>query len=592
MFRRLSLSCVLLSLSCCGMVQAQETSREDVIYAPAVGKGLCVSNAFATNMVLQRDKPLNVWGWASSGEKVTVLFAGQTANATAKPDRSWKVTLKQMPANHMPQVMTIQGKSQTLKLQNILIGDVWLLGGQSNMEQALQNIQDGDLELLSADQPEIRLMTVPLRGSAKSVAGFPRMDEYNSWSNVTEHKGGWVVSSPETVPLFSAVGYIFGRRVHQVTKVPVGLIDTSWGGTTVEAWISRPTLTKIPATRPLLDFWDGRIASYDPDASLAGLVERWKSRAEKFKAEGRDPGPKPTEPKPSPAVDRNNPGAAYNGVIAPIAGLSIKGVLFYQGINNSVGGARPSLYRKTFSALIPEWRRTFEDENLPFGIIQMVSWGFPPYMTDLETRMVSSAPYIREAQLQAHLDHDNTGFVCAYDLGHIQMHSPYKAPLGERIARWALATQYNQPLTYKTPLYESMKIDGDRIVVQMDSEIHPNSGGRAKILGFAIAGADRHFYPAEAFMEGSNHASVRSEFVKQFVTHGARVRSAPSSGPDVADRRSRHSAPTIGSGVTAPLIAVLPSIASTTHGCAVSATKPSSGSAREKPKRPRRRSVS
>jgi len=478
---------------------------------------LRVPHIFGDNMVLQREKPITVWGWADAGKQVAVEFAGQRKDCLAGQDGRWRIALDPLPACAQAAELTIRSAGSSVVFRNVLVGDVWLLGGQSNMEQALRNIRDGDVEVLSADRPAIRLMTVPLRANPVPLDDFPRIDEYNSWSNVTERKGDWQVCTPETVQLFSAVGYVFGNRIHQVTKVPVGLIDTSWGGTTVEAWISRPALAKIPEARLLLADWDARIAAYDPDASLAELVARWRSRVEKLKAEGRDPEPKPTEPKPSPAVNRNNPGAAYNAIIAPMAGLSVKGVLFYQGINNAVGGARPSVYRKTFSALIPEWRRTFEDENLPFGIIQMVSYGFPPYMTELETRMVSAAPYIREAQLQAHLDHENTGFVCAYDLGHIQMHSPYKAPLGERIARWALATQYDQPLTYKTPLYESMEIDGDRIVVQMNGPIHPSSGGRAKILGFAIAGKDRHFYPAEAYMEGSDRVSVHSEFVKQPV---------------------------------------------------------------------------
>jgi len=237
------------------------------------------------------------------------------------------------------------------------------------MEQALRNIRDGDVEVLSANRPTIRLMTVPLRANPAQLDDFPRIDEYNSWSKVTERKGDWQVCTPETVQLFSAVGYVFGNRIHQVTNVPVGLIDTSWGGTTVGAWISRPTLAKIPQARPLLDDWDARIAAYDPDASLADLVARWQSRVEKLKAEGRDPEPKPTEPKPSPAVNRNNPGAAYNAIIAPMAGLSVKGVLFYQGINNAVGGARPSVYRKTFSALIPEWRRAFSTTCRPQHVL-------------------------------------------------------------------------------------------------------------------------------------------------------------------------------------------------------------------------------
>ena len=478
---------------------------------------LRVPHIFGDNMVLQREKPVAVWGWAAVGEQVTVEFAGQRKECLAGQNGRWRTTLDPLPVCAQGAELTIRASGNSVVFSNVLVGDVWVLGGQSNMEAALRNIRDGDLEVASADRPAIRLMTVPLRADPAPLDDFSRIDEYNSWSNVTERKGDWQVCTPEAVQLFSAVGYVFGRRIQQVTKVPVGLIDTSWGGTTVEAWISRSTLEKIPQARPLLDDWDVRIAAYDPDASLAELVARWESCAEKLKAEGRDPEPKPTEPKPGPAVNRNNPGAAYNAIIAPMAGLSVKGVLFYQGINNAVGGARPSVYRETFSALIPEWRRTFQDEQFPFGIIQMVSWGFPPDMTDLETRMVSAAPYIREAQLQAHLDHDNTGFVCAYDLGHIQMHSPFKTPLGERIARWALATQYSVMLNYRTPLYQSMETEGNRITVSFDVPIHPIHGGRAEIRGFAIAGADRHFWPAKAILASDNTVQVWSDFVAKPV---------------------------------------------------------------------------
>ena len=474
-------------------------------------------NIFGDNMVLQRDKPLAVWGWADKGEAVAVSFGGQTKTVKAGADGKWRLQLEPMPASAEPRVLTARGKSNTVACKNVLVGDVWVLGGQSNMEAALRNIRDGDLEVISADRPAIRLMTVPLRASPTPLDDFPRIDEYNSWSKVTERKGDWQVSSPETVTLFSAVGYVFGRRINTVTKVPIGLIDTSWGGSTVEAWISRGTLKKIPGAEGLLKFWDARIAAYDPKESLAAEITRWEGRAEKLKAEGKPVPPKPTEPKPSPAVNRNNPGASYNAIIAPFAGLSVKGALFYQGINNAVGGARPKLYAKTYTELIPEWRRTFNDPNLPFGICQMVSWGFPPTLDDTERGMNSAAPFIREGQLKAHLANANTGFVVAYDLGHIQMHAPFKVPLGERIARWALATQYGRKVVYKTPIYQSMKVEGQTIVVTFDEMIHPIHGGRAKIEGFAIAGADRHFYPATALMTSSKEVTVSSDFVPEPV---------------------------------------------------------------------------
>ena len=474
---------------------------------------LALPHIFGDNMVLQREKPLRFWGRADAGEKVTVRFADRAGTAVARPDGSWDLELAAMEASGEPRTLTVSGKTNTLAFRNVLVGDVWVLGGQSNMEDALKNIRDGELEILSADRPGIRLMTIPLRASPAPLADFPRLDEYNSWSRVTERKGDWMVCSPESVKLFSAVGYVFGRRIHSVAKIPIGLVDTSWGGSTVEAWISRGTLEKIPEAKGLLKFWDDRIEAYDAEESLRDQIKRWEDRAKKQKEEGKTVPPKPTEPKPSPAVNRNNPGASHNGILAPIARFSIKGALFYQGINNAVGAAQPALYAKTYTELIPEWRRTFGDENLPFGICQMVSWGFPPKIEDIERGMESAAPFIREAQLKAHLAHPETGFVAAYDLGHIQKHSPFKTPLGERIARWALATQYGQNVTYKTPIYQSMRKEDGRIVVRFDVDIHPRHGGRAKIEGFAVAGEDRHFYPAEALMDKSDSVKVWSEFV-------------------------------------------------------------------------------
>ena len=468
---------------------------------------------FGDNMVLQRQKPARVWGWADKGEKVTVTFGGQTKAAVAGDDGRWQLELDAMEASAEPREFAAKGKATAIVCKNVLVGDVWVLGGQSNMEAALRNIRNGDLEVLSARFPSIRLMTIPLRASPTPLDDFPRLDEYNAWSKVTERKGDWAVCSPEAVTLFSAVGYVFGRRIHLAARIPIGLIDTSWGGTTAEAWISRDTLKTIPEAEGLLKDWDARIAAYDPKKSLADQIKRWEARARRLKQQGRKVPPKPTEPRPSPAVNRNNPGASCNAIIAPFARFAVKGTLFYQGINNAVGGARPSLYTKTYAALIPEWRRTFGDENLPFGIIQMVSWGFPPRIENTETAMVSAAPYIREAQLKAHLAHPDTGFVVACDLGHIQMHSPFKTPLGERIARWALATQYEMKVNYRTPLYKSMSKEGNRIVVTFDVNIHPRHGGRAEIKGFAIAGEDRHFYPAKAFMASSKSVKVWSDFV-------------------------------------------------------------------------------
>lgn len=206
-----------------------------VVVSTQVQAELRVPHIFGDNMVLQREKPVTIWGWADAGKQITVDFSGQRKECVAAQDGRWRATLDPMPACAQGADITISSAGSSVICRNVLVGDVWILGGQSNMEQALRNIRDGDVEVLAADRPEIRLMTVPLRADPARLDDFPRIDEYNAWSNVTERKGDWQVCTPETVPLFSAAGYVFGNRLHQVTKAPVGLIDTSWGGTTVEA---------------------------------------------------------------------------------------------------------------------------------------------------------------------------------------------------------------------------------------------------------------------------------------------------------------------------------------------------------------------
>ena len=224
---------------------AQPMPREDVVDVPAIGAGLCVSNVFQTNMVIQRDEAITVWGWADPGEKVTVSFAGQTVSTEAGADRSWQVTLEAMPANNTPQIMTIKRKRKTLELENILIGDVWILGGQSNMEFPTHKVDDGELEIVSARFPDIRLLTMPWGKGFESVNSFERLHEWSSWFSRHFRKGDWDVCSPDTAKEFSAIGYIFGRRIHMATQVPIGLIDTSIGGTTVETWTPEAVLQQI-----------------------------------------------------------------------------------------------------------------------------------------------------------------------------------------------------------------------------------------------------------------------------------------------------------------------------------------------------------
>ncbi|HCS50986.1 MAG TPA: hypothetical protein DIW81_05245, partial [Planctomycetaceae bacterium] len=221
---------------------AQKMPREDVIDVPAIGEGLCVSNVFQTNMVLQRDQPIHVWGWADPDEQVMVEFAGSEASTKAGKDRAWKVTLPAVSANTKPQQMVLKGESESLVLDNILIGDVWVLGGQSNMEFELAKVENGPLEIISANFPEIRILTVPYGQGPELNMGFPRLYQWSDWSGRHFRKGDWDVCRPEIARELSAIGYVFARRVHKASNVPIGVIDASRGGTTVETWTPLPVL--------------------------------------------------------------------------------------------------------------------------------------------------------------------------------------------------------------------------------------------------------------------------------------------------------------------------------------------------------------
>ncbi len=483
---------------------------QDVIVSPAVGQGLCVSNLFQSNMVLQRDKPIAIWGWADPGEKVTVTLAGQQATATAAADRSWKVTLAPMPVQTRPLTLTVQGKDKTLTLDNILVGDVWVLGGQSNMEFPIAKVENGELEIVSANFPNIRLLTIPAQQGPELHKGFPRIYQWSAWLNRHFRRGDWDVCSPTTVREMSAIGYVFARRLYMATQVPIGVIDTARGGTTVETWTPASVLRKIDAApvQEMLAAWDQRVATWDPKADLAQRIQGYRDRLAQMKKAGR-PVPanmkEPTDLRPGPATDMNRPGNCFAGMIAPLAGLSVKGVLFHQGFNNCFNGSRgAAMYYAVFPKMIAAWRAAFNDADLPFGILSLCTAGDAQTPDNFLACMNDAGPYIREAQYKTFLDlfragDKNIGFASCYDLRRRWYHPQLKIPAGERLARWALATQYgmNRQLQWQPPMLKQMKVDKGRLLLYMDQTVRPVDDGRP-IMGFAVAGQDGRFEPANA----------------------------------------------------------------------------------------------
>jgi sialate O-acetylesterase len=469
-----------------------------------------VHNLFQSNMVIQRAKPVDVWGWSKPGDRITITFAGKTATGTAGNDGAWKATLPAMEASAKPASMTIEGKDVKITLENVLIGDIWVVGGQSNMEFRISGVDDGDLEVASANFPEIRLLSIPKILGPELKKDFPRAAEFSRLTGGTTIDGDWQVCSPETVGGFSAIGYVMARRIHMVTQFPIGVINTSRGGTLVEAWTPETRLRKMqaPEAKEMLAQYDDKVAAYDPKADLAKQVEKYESKIADMKEKGKkipDNMKPPTMPSPGPLYSHNRPGNCYASVISPIAGFAVKGAIFHQGYNNCFAGVRGSkMYRVVFPEMIRGWRAAFNDPEMPFGILSQCTAGkvqdlndFLPYLTDIGAR-------IREAHYQTFLEFykagdKNIGFASTYDLRHTSYHPRVKIPAGERIARWALATQYGLEgkFTWLPPMIKEMKVQDGAIFLTFEGKGVTATGDGAPMAGFAIAGEDMKFQPAE-----------------------------------------------------------------------------------------------
>lgn len=489
---------------------AQQMPREDVIDVPAVGDGLCVSNVFQSNMVLQRDKPIVVWGWAKPGAIVNVSIDENQIRTTAAEDRSWKVTLPARKASTTPIALTVESDGQELQLDNILVGDIWVLGGQSNMEFPLDRVENGQLEIVSANYPQIRILTVPAADGPDRLKSFPRLHEWSSWFGRHYRKGDWDTCRPEIARELSAIGFVFARRLHTASQVPIGIIDASRGGTTVETWTPDSVLRNqsSPLVKALLEEWDEKVDAWDSEADLLQRKENFRNKVARFEKEGRKLPANEKEPndlRPGPAVDQNRPGNCYASMIAPLEGLQVKGAIFHQGYNNCFnGGPGAQMYRDVFPEMIQAWRAAFDDSELPFGILSLCTEGPVQTLNNFSEMMANPGPYIREAQYQTFLDlyqagDSSIGFVSTYDLRRRWYHPQLKVPAGERIARWALATLYGfeKSIRWKPPMVESAQPQNSRMIIRFDEAVAAVDDG-SPIVGFAIAGDDRRFHPADA----------------------------------------------------------------------------------------------
>jgi sialate O-acetylesterase len=499
---------------------------EDFIETPALGSGLFMPNLFQSDMVLQRDKPIRIWGWAEPGETVTVSFGGQTQTAKASQDRSWKITFSAMPANTTPQEMVVKGKDKTLTLKNILIGDLWVLGGQSNMEFQTPKVDNGDLEVVSANFSNIRLLNVPQQNGPDAKTSFPRWYQWSDFFSTHNRQGYWEVCSPETVRTMSAIGYVFARRIHMATQVPIGLVNVSRGGTCLETWTPMEVLKSIhtPEVTAKLAEWDKKVAEFNPQKDLEERVMKFNQRTEKMKATGQDvSGRPPNDLLPGPALDMNRPGNCYASTIVPLVGLSVKGAIWHQGYNNALDPNGHVLYQQVFTPMIKAWRTAFSDPEMPFGIISQETDGEPQDLDNFLEKMPDEGTYIREAHYKTFLDlrkagDKNIGFASSFDQRRSWYHPQIKIPVGERMARWALATQYGmKQIRWLPPTIKEMQVESGRILLTLDDDTAPYNDG--PIMGFAIAGKDGKFQPATArFLEKGKDARNRPQSDKRVIT--------------------------------------------------------------------------
>jgi sialate O-acetylesterase len=448
---------------------------------------------FSDHAVLQRDRPVPVWGWASPGEKIKVKLPNQEQTAVTDAAGRWQVMLKPMAAGGGFD-MTVEGKNQIV-LHDLQIGDVWLCAGQSNMEWNVADSRDADLEIPASNYDNIRLITVATQGSQKPLQDF---------------QGHWDVCNAKTVPQFSAVGYYFGRDMLQNVKVPIGLIDVSWGGSACEAWVRRDLLEGNPLYQPILERSDKALAGFDEKKARAEFAQRltqWQAKAADARRRGApEPPDKPVWNNPN--LDQYSPGNLYNGRIKPVMPYAIRGVIWYQGETN-VG--RAYQYRELFPLMIKNWRDDWGQGDFAFYWVQLAD-----FLPERNQPGDSAWAELREAQTMTLERLPHTGQAVTIDLGEADnVHPKNKQAVGRRLARQALAQTFHQTVMHDSPRYKSMYKQGGSILIRL-RDVH----GKLKtvdnkpVTGFAIASANRKWVWADATIVGDSEVEVHSDAVR------------------------------------------------------------------------------
>lgn len=441
---------------------------------PAAAAELRLAALFSDNAVLQQGREIPIWGWAEPGETVSLDFRGKTYSVTSRTG-PWLIKLPPQRTGR-PETFTVRSKDQTLTRTNILIGEVWVCSGQSNMEWPMSRSEDPQPAIDSASNSQIRLFTVP-----KKMSATPADDV----------EGRWELCSPQTVAGFSAVAYYFGSDLQRNRSVPVGLIHTSWGGSPAEVWIRDQVLAADPDfKRNILDPYPEKRRRFEE--SLAA----WEKEAAELRAQGRQP----TRGRP---WGDWAPSQLYNGMIYPIIPYAIAGAIWYQGESNA---SRAHEYSRLFPTLIQNWRSDWGQGDFPFLAVQLAPWDKNKNRSLAEiTAQPGESDWaeLREAQLLATQVLPNVGMAVITDIGDKDdIHPVKKRTVGSRLARAARAIAYRERLVYSGPIYRSLRISKGRAILSFD---HVGRGLDARggaLTGFQICGGNRQWVWANAIIDG------------------------------------------------------------------------------------------
>lgn len=470
---------------------------------------------FGDRMVFQRNQPLPVWGTADPGEEVHVHLKVTTADgareegqsAKADKDGKWMAKLAAFPAG-TEGTLTIRGaepkrnekKSNAITFKDVLVGEVWVCSGQSNMEWSMNATvkEGGGAEgIKNSANAQLRLFTVPKWAQPEPRSGINPAAGGQS--------GKWLVSGPDTTGSFSAVAYYFGQKLQKELGVPVGVIHTSWGGTPAQAWTSTEALLADPALKYYAEALEASKKAYDPVKAKekhAADLAKWKEAVEKAKKDGK-PAPKQPQMQQMPGNSPNEGATLYNGMIHPLLPFAIQGAIWYQGESNA---GKPIEYRTLFAKMILDWRAKW-GRDLPFYCVQLAPF-------NAGNPAGENWAYLREAQAIASENVKNAGVAVITDVGHAtDIHPQKKGPVGERLALLALAKTYGKKVEYSGPAFKSLAVEGNKAVVSFDHAEGlaaakfsmagaENVGAEGKLVGFTVCGADKVFHPAQAKIEG------------------------------------------------------------------------------------------